>query len=386
MLDLASPLDGFESPFGARRNGFTEMTPFLNGALGLLYKPRPVVLFQDAAGITAVAAAADPVGLLFDDSKALALGTEKIINGTLDADLSGWAAVGDASPTIDWVSGELRVTVSGASGGEQIITTVAGKLHKVTGTIRRGTASDVRIRAVNTIAAGTLLAESATVTATSNTDVTFYFTAISTATSIYLRAGSAGTGFFDNISVKEIAGSHAVLSGTNTLRPIYQITPQRLVFDGSDDRLLTTLKPTASGTIAMRLRGTTASRVALGSQGASNGRAFLALAADGSLAAGIGADSTSTIKGTVDDRNAWVTGFAMWDGSTSKLYRNDTLVYSAPQNGAVNTTVPWMLGCLNNNATAASFWGGDIGAAMILDRPMTPAEIAYYTNKWSTIQ
>ena len=158
------------------------------------------------------------------------------------------------------------------------------------------------------------------------------------------------------------------------------------MFDATDDRLLTALNPTTSGTIAARIKGGTASKVALGSQGAANGKAFLALAADGSLGAGIGADSTSTIKGSADIRAAWATGVVTWDGSTVKLYQDGAQVYSGAQNGAVNTTVPWMFGCLNNNATAASFWDGSIGAAIVLNRVMTPSEVVSLNTYWSTIQ
>lgn len=183
-----------------------------------------------------------------------------------------------------------------------------------------------------------------------------------------------------------MVGNHAALSGSTSFRPVYQTGPGRLVFDATDDRLLTALNPTAAGSIAVRMKGGTASKVAIGSQGASNGRAFIALAADGSLAAGIGADSTSTIKGTVDDRAAWVTGIVTWDGTTVNLYRNGVSVYSGAQNGAVNTTVPFMLGCLNNNATASAFWDGDIGASTVLDYAMSASAARSLSSKWSTIQ
>lgn len=378
--------DGGSSVRRRRRGGggFSEMSFFTGGALGLLYKPRPATLFQDAAGATAVVVATDPAGLQLDDSRGLTLGSELISNPGPFADTTGWNA---ALGSIAAVSSSLVLTcaTNGRAVSPALTGLTIGASYKITLAGVAGTAATKNLRVTTNSdgSTGAVFTQSI-----SGSSITYVFQA--TATTLYLvlvAGGSSGDTFsISTASVKLLPGNHAFLSGTNTLRPVFQTSPQRLVFDGVDDRLLTTLNPTASGTIAVRMRGPTASKVAIGSQGATNGRAFIALAADGSLAAGIGADSTSTIKGTVDDRNAWVTGIVTWDGSTTKLYRNGTQVYSAAQNGAVNTTIPWMLGCLNNNATAASFWGGDIGAVEILNRAMTLAEVTSLTNLWSTIQ
>lgn len=388
MQSLGSGLTKGRSPFGARRGAFTPASLFRNGEVGLWDDPSDITtLFQDAAGTTAVAAAADPTGLVLDKSKGLVQGSELVANGDFASDTTGWTINGATRGTAVSSGGRVVITNNYALGSStgftgiiQGITTVIGKSYRYAVNCA-GTAG----MSVTNVSNGS--GSYAQTTGTGNKQLIFTATATTTYFVIYVNSSAdAATANFDDVTLKELPGNHAVLSGANTLRPLYQITPKRLLFDGSDDRLLTALNPTASGSIAMRLRGTTASRVALGSQGASNGRAFLALAADGSLAAGIGADSTTTIKGSTDIRNAWATGVVTWDGATVNLYQDGVSVYSGAQNGAVNTTVPWMLGCLNNNATAASFWAGDIGAAVVLNRVLTPSEAISLTNSWSTIQ
>lgn len=374
--------DGGSSVRRRRRSGNSFSIPglFTSGALGLWYDHGTIsTLFQDAAGTTAVAAAGDATGLDLDRSQGLVLGSELISNPGPFSVITGITLV---SSSASFAGGVMTLTGGRAEWSLSGLT--VGNSYRVV----------IRARQVNGVAQRIQAWTWATVptTALTNTFADYSFILRATSTSgllrIYADALADPTSSVDvsSVSVKELSGSHAVLSGANTLRPLYQITPARLVFDASDDRLLTALNPTTSGTIAARIKGGTASRVALGSQGASNGRAFLALAADGSLGAGIGADSTSTIKGSADIRAAWATGVVTWDGSTVKLYQDGAQVYSGAQNGAVNTTVPWMLGCLNNNATAASFWDGSIGAALVLDRAMTASEVSSLTSTWSTIQ
>lgn len=350
---------------------FSPLALFAAGEAGFWYAPGTIsTLFQDAAGTTAVAAAADPDGLVLDRSKSLLLGSEVVTTGDFSSS-TGWTLNGVS------IAGGKLVASAAANGSDarQTGKLTAGAFYQVTYDIDSISGGSVRF--FNLVTTGPSRSAPGTYTE--------IFTGTGTALGLqFLTLGV--TASIDNLSVKLLSGNHAVLSGATTLRPLYQITPARLVFDATDDRLLTTLNPTTSGTIAARIKGGTASKVALGSQGASNGRAFLALAADGSLGAGIGADSTSTIKGSADIRAAWATGVVTWDGSTVKLYQDGAQVYSGAQNGAVNTTVPWMFGCLNNNATAASFWDGSIGAALVLDRAMTASEVSSLTSTWSSIQ
>jgi len=180
--------------------------------------------------------------------------------------------------------------------------------------------------------------------------------------------------------VKHLPGRHLTQS-TASYRPT--LTATGLSFDGSDDRLTNLRPPTTSGTIAARFNGSTASRVIFGSQAASDGRCFLALDASGKIAAGIGAQGTSTIAGGADIRGAWHTAAVTWDGSTVTLYLDGVSVYSAAQSGAVNTTVAMMLGALNANGTAAAFWAGTVSDALVIDRVLTTDEITNLNTYWS---
>jgi hypothetical protein len=364
---------------------FSPLALFAAGEAGFWYDPGTIsTLFQDAAGTTAVAAAADPTGLALDRSKGLILGSELVTNGDFSNGTTGWSVTGSGSGSV--ASGQYTLNGTTTSYASQSFATVVGASYSFTCTIvsQNGAAfNGIRKADTANASSNAVSLREGIVNGPGTTSGVFIATA--TTTYIVIQANTGAVITADDISVKLLPGNHAALSGANTLRPLYQVSPARLVFDATDDRLLTTLNPTTSGTIAARIKGGAASKVALGSQGASNGRAFLALAADGSLGAGIGADSTSTIKGSADIRAAWATGVVTWDGSTVKLYQDGAQVYSGAQNGAVNTTVPWMFGCLNNNATAASFWDGSIGAAIVLDRSMTASEVLSLTSYWSTI-
>lgn len=140
-----------------------------------------------------------------------------------------------------------------------------------------------------------------------------------------------------------------------------------LAFDGGD-HLLTSIVPTTSGFLAaaFRVEIDSTGQCILGSQAASNGRCALGINSTNKAAAGIGAQSFTTILGTttlVDEGN-YVT-MVTWDGSTVKLYVNNVQEYSAAQSGAVNTTVAMMIGALSANGTAGTFWKGDGGRLAI---------------------
>lgn len=195
-----------------------------------------------------------------------------------------------------------------------------------------------------------------------------------------LRCVGTTTAVVSRYSVRELPGHHAT-QATTSYKPSLQTGG--LLFDGNDDRLTGAPKPTTSGTIAARFNGSTASRVIFGSQAASDGRCFLALDASGKIAAGIGAQGTSTIAGGADIRGAWHTAAVTWNGLTVTLYLDGVSVYSAAQSGAVNTTVAMMLGALNANGTAAAFWAGTVSDALVIDRVLTTDELTNLNDYWS---
>ena len=371
-----------------RSGGFSPASLFAGGTEGAWYDPSDLsTLFQDSAGTTPVTASGQLLGLRLDKSKGLVPGAEVVTNGGFDTNLNNWAA-GSAGVSISMSGGGMKVQrdVDGAIPyAKQAITLVAGKRYTV-----RYTVLEISVAAGKfprlIVSSGDAVGPAITVPG----DYSLSFVATSTSRSIYLTSDLGGTSVdgdfavWDNVSIRELPGNHAT-QATAGLTSRYQVSPFGSEYDGNDDFSAQPFKPTLAGTIAVRMRSDTASRVAFGSQPASNGRCYIGLASDGSLAGGIGEQATSVIKGSADIRGDLVTGILTWDGTTVSLYQDGVSVYSAAQLGAVNTTVAMHEGALNNNGTAAAFHKGRIAQSIVLDRVMTAAEIASLTNLWSTI-
>ena len=69
---------------------FSVLNWFAAGEQGAWYDPSDLTtLFQDSAGTTPVTAVEQPVGLMLDKSKGLALGAELVTNGDFATD-TGW--------------------------------------------------------------------------------------------------------------------------------------------------------------------------------------------------------------------------------------------------------------------------------------------------------
>ena len=168
-------------------------------------------LFQDKNGTTPVTAYGQPVGLNLDLSQGLALGTEKVSNGTFDSNIIGWTASGSGSGTIGWNDGKLRIANASpaAYGAGSAITTEIGKTYKVTvsGIIISG-ATPLRFKIANTNnseAINYLIQNASLISGT----ITGYFTATATTSYIILFLyNAAGTIDYDSVSVKEIPGNH----------------------------------------------------------------------------------------------------------------------------------------------------------------------------------
>ena len=189
-----------------------------------------------------------------------------------------------------------------------------------------------------------------------------------------------------NLTLDLTSGENNSNQPNTSFQSKYQTGPDRKAYDGIDDRDDTALKPTSAGTLAVRMRGNTDTRFAIGSIGSStNSRCFLGLGSSGELGGGIGNDSISVIKGADDVRGNWVTAILTWDGSTVDLYQDGTSVYSAAQSGVVNTTANFAIGAINNNGTPIVFHDGDIARALVLNRAITPAEVTDISTLWSTI-
>lgn len=133
------------------------------------------------------------------------IGEELVTNGTFDTDVSGWSNGTGASSS--WTSGEIFVTGGSQFGAyQQLSGLTVGVTYYLSGDGRVGTGTNVRLRITSDTTLTTTRAESNVVTATGgNEEMSLTFTAQETNPVVYLRtSGNGDTGYFDNISVKEI--------------------------------------------------------------------------------------------------------------------------------------------------------------------------------------
>lgn len=238
-------LDYYQPSYGVMMLSAGQFSPallFAAGEVGAWYDPSDFsTLFQDSAGTTPVTAVEQPVGLLLDKSKGLALGSELVTNGAFSSGTTGWitANVTNSGGTVTVVDNQAVIT-RGSARAEfyQTITTVIGATYKFVGSIiaksgsaswwigsTRSNASDLNLTFV---AVGTQ---------------TGYFRATATTTFITMAVdGTAGqTATIDNISVKLLAGNHARQT-TPASRPVVKQDGNGmyyLFFDGTDDSLAT---------------------------------------------------------------------------------------------------------------------------------------------------
>lgn len=203
---------------------FNPVSLFSAGEQGIWLEPSDLTtMFQDRAGTTPVTTPGQTVGLRLDKSKGLVLGSELVTNGTFDTDTTGWSSGNGAVLSND--AGRLKVALV-ASGGwaAQSISTVIGASYRVDFTVTNGDATGVYLF-IGT--ANNNTAENYDSGAKANGTYTAIFRA--TATTTFIKPfvlGSAGKfAFYDNISVKELPGNHAV-APTDAARPTYGIEPK----------------------------------------------------------------------------------------------------------------------------------------------------------------
>ncbi|MEY4672725.1 MAG: hypothetical protein RL148_509 [Planctomycetota bacterium] len=186
---------------------------FSNGEQGAWYDPSDrSTLFQDSAGTLPVTEVEQPVGLMLDRRKGLALGSELVTNGGFSS-ATGWTTGTNWS-----ISGGL-LTSTGSNTNALVsqtgtLTGLGGKWVQVTAVVSAYTSGNFRVLANGTGSfESTMLSGAGTRTAyvfvPSNTDGTFY---------IRSDGGSAFVGSIDSISVKLLDGNHAYQT-TSSARP-----------------------------------------------------------------------------------------------------------------------------------------------------------------------
>ena len=204
---------GFTKITAAIRAAFSPASLFANNEPGVWFDPSDLsTLFQDVAGTTPVTAVEQPVGLMLDKSRGLALGPELVTNGTFDVDTSGWTATQGA--VVTWSAGSMSVQRTASDvrqAAHQILTCMIGKTYKLT----LSSVGNVSIR-VNDSASpisGTFALS------TTSASGTYVFVATSTTQYIHPSPNNVSTTLFDNISVRELPGAHAIQS-VSTKRPV----------------------------------------------------------------------------------------------------------------------------------------------------------------------
>ncbi|SFI31469.1 hypothetical protein [Nitrosomonas sp. Nm34] len=181
------------------------------------------VMFQDGAGSIPVYAPDQPVGLILDKSKQLALSAEKAVNGIFAADTNWTKGTG-------WTigSGVATKAPGSASNLTQNMSLLQNKFYRVSFDVVRN-AGTLNIGIGNTSVIAAIIASDS---------YTFHIgTAAASDGILYLMADATFDGTIDNITVKEISGNHMVI-GTATARPTLRRGADGIVkieFDGIDD-------------------------------------------------------------------------------------------------------------------------------------------------------
>ena len=212
----------------AVRRAFPVFSPselFANNAPGVWYDLSLTdgTLFQDAAGTIPVTAVEQPVGLVLDKSKGLALGPELVTNGTFDTD-TGW------TKATGWTISGGKANYDGIAAATNIRQTItANNWQEISFTISGITSGQGRL---------IIYTGNTTAVVWSNTNVqngTYTFKSrVPLATNIDFFAynsdgGSPRVAFsLDNISVRGLPGNHA-FQVTSASRPILSARKNLLV-------------------------------------------------------------------------------------------------------------------------------------------------------------
>lgn len=318
------------------------------------------------------------------DAQAEQVGT----NPNFASDIAGWGSAGSA--TVTWDSdggnGAALVDITGAAGriaDSQVFAFTVGKTYRFRARIKAGTyAGQLALRAAATNLGSAISPTGSYV----NYDGFFVAGTTDVAIDISRLTADTGTFYVDSISIKEIPGNHG-LQATTSAQPKWQ-TGGLARFDGTDDNLLTTLAASNTGMTLLakaKLAATGGNRGVMGVNGADGvSRCFLAFDASGYAAGGVGSDSLSVIKGSVNRSGAYCVLGLTIGASTWTLYEQGAQTNTGAKNGSCNTTLGIPLGGLNANGTFGTFANIDLTYALAIKKALTAAQIAAITNKWGT--
>jgi len=291
---------------------FSPSVLFAAGEQGVWYDPSDFsTLFTDVAGTTPVTAVEQPVRLMLDKSKGLVLGPELVTNGDFSNGTTGWTAT---NATMTVVGGQLEVTATGSSNiyAGQLINTTSGKFYRITATLR-APSTNTTLNAARTYiytdsGLSTPVLINVIVATSEDSDIAFdvIFKAVASTSFIQLGVGSNSAwgaigdkAYFDNISVRELPGNHA-LAPSDLARPVLRARYNLL--------LNTTTLATQSVTVVaaahtLRFTGTGSITLSGTASGTYSAGSHSITPTAGSL--------TLTVSGTVTDADLRVTNDAL---------------------------------------------------------------------------
>lgn len=193
---------------GLGSGAFSPLDLFKQGEQGAWYDPSDFsTMFQESVGTTPVTAVGQPVGLILDKSKGLALGSELVTNGDFSVD-SGWTK--GVGTTISGGKANFSASAGYVLYNTAVAGIVAGGYYEVTYTISGYVSGTIRPY----IGASASFGPSAS----ANGTYSVRFGSISTA-EVGFNSPDAFTGSIDNFSVKAVLGNHAI-QATAAARPV----------------------------------------------------------------------------------------------------------------------------------------------------------------------
>lgn len=197
---------GFGIPSKGRRAALIPAL-FALGEQGLWIDPSDLsTLFQDTAGTVPVTAPGQTVGLALDKSRGLSRGPELMVNGDFAAGATGYVEF--LNGTISYEAQKMAATgISGNTGVYQDVSVVPGKAYEVSWVVASGT--NWRVGFYDGASFTTSLYNNGLGSAVSGEYRAVVFPATNKIR-VYTFTGAGNTATFDNISVRELKGSHLV--------------------------------------------------------------------------------------------------------------------------------------------------------------------------------
>lgn len=231
---------------------------FANNEQGFAYDPNDLsTMFQDAAGTIPVTGAGQPVGLILDKSKGLAL--EHILTNSNDFTLSSgkWTVGSNVQFSLNPTNGAAQLTFAGDRYdlinhfGYGVLRSNLREMFEISFDAKHISGADMVV--------GLGYGDAQTVSATENGRVVrrYSFKIFNNAgglnRAIIFSSSSSKEAIWEisNVSTARVRGNHTH-QNTSASRPILRDTPRRVDFDAVDDRLTTSLPAQLTGCTVIR--------------------------------------------------------------------------------------------------------------------------------------